>query len=203
MKKSNPYFEWLCDQVNCESYKGEDYTMVLRSLYDTPFNYIIDKDANRYDDGISLQKEYVGRMKGRPYDTDISPRERLEFSIHYGCSILEMLIALSRRMSFIMDECDIDSSPQRWFWEMMDNLGLRTFSDSNMMFSSDVYSFAKVNDVLSTLIDRKYAKNGGNGGLFPVLKPNKNHRKLEIWYQMMEYFGEKYEEIPHLNDENL
>lgn len=195
MNHDKGYFDWLCSQVDCESNRSKDYELILNNLFDIPFTYVNDMDANRYIDGEMLQKCFVLLQKNgecrTPSDIPMSHEDHVKYGVHWFCSVLEMMIALTKRISFIMDGYIMDNTIPRWFWEMMSNLKLQTYSDRNMMFMSDVYSFVSVQETISKFIFRKYKKNG-EGGLFPLMNPEKDQRKVEIWYQMMDYLKENY-----------
>lgn len=100
------------------------------------------------------------------------------------CSVLEVLCALSFRC-----ERDIMGEPgsyddARWFWKMLENLGL-------LEYENDIFDEEDVDYILSTWLDRHFAYNG-NGSIFPVLHAKRDQRKLEIWYQMADYIDENY-----------
>jgi len=96
-----------------------------------------------------------------------------------GCSFLEMLVALSRRLAF-----QEEREPRDWFWEMMDNLGLAKHTDDYD------YSEEEVNDILDRVIWRTYYTNG-EGGLFPLRHASADQRHIELWYQMCAYLLER------------
>ena len=95
--------------------------------------------------------------------------------------MLEMLVALADRMSYYADG--------DWFWEMIENLGLLPYNDSNFYDDKYVGNYS-VSRILVTFLGRKYLKNG-TGGLFPLQHTRKDQRRVELWYQMCEYLEEK------------
>lgn len=95
-----------------------------------------------------------------------------------GCSMLEMLIGLSRRLSF-----EAEGESRDWFWTLINNLALR--SDDKNPILVEV-----VDATLERVIWRTYNPDG-SGGLFPLRRAHKNQRKVEIWYQLSAYLLER------------
>jgi hypothetical protein len=97
-----------------------------------------------------------------------------------GCSMLEMLIGLSRRLSY-----EAEGSAFAWFWKMVDNLGLYNYTD-------DIYEISiaeEVDEALDRINDRTYEWDG-RGGLFPLDDAMKDQRTTELWYQKEAYLLE-------------
>ena len=164
------YFLWLCGLVDIGA-TDHGRRELLWILFNEKFVYKIPKDDNRAADGLDL-------------------RERWRKGFHYNapCSVLEMLIALAYRMDFNISEVGEPEKPGKWFWEMIENLRLEEFTgrksiDKDVMFQNM--------SILDTWLQRTYHPNG-RGGLFPLRNPQKDQRKVEIWYQMMFYIMENY-----------
>lgn len=147
---------------------GRSYTKVLKRLFDTPFEYTIYMDKNRYSDGLSL-------------------RARLGFEdIEDECSVLEMMVALALRIEedLMTDPKYGDRTPQ-WFWKMFASLGL-------IRYDNDHYDEETVDGIVDDFIDREYAPNG-KGGLFTFRqKTIYDPREAEIWDQAMWWISEYY-----------
>lgn len=131
-------------------------------------------DENRAIDGMALREQFIDEEAEYPYATDAW--------MGLACSVLEMLIALSRRVAFEADEGD----PRKWFWELMHNLRLDSYSDATHLSTAE---HREVNHILETLMLRSYDRNG-DGGLFPLRDPAKDQRRVDIWYQMNAYLIE-------------
>lgn len=89
--------------------------------------------------------------------------------------MLELLIGLSRRLSF-----EEDGDSRRWFWQLLTNVNLAQYNDKEKL------PLATVDEVLQRVIWRTYNTNG-IGGLFPLNNPSKDQREVELWYQMSAY----------------
>lgn len=165
------YLNWLYAQIDdvAETNKSNTHWNLAALLYKKEFVWFIPNDDNRVEDGRYLRHEFIEDLGLFDVDPDW---------MALGCSVLEMLIALSRRMSFLAD-----GEPRDWFWHMIDNLALR-YNDRRKIPE------AFVDDVLTTLICRTY-KRTGHGGLFPLRRARHDQREVEIWSQLSAYLTER------------
>ena len=83
--------------------------------------------------------------------------------------------------------CDVWSERH---WEIIENLGLKRYDD-DQFGDNFVRCKIEIREILSMLNNRSYKRNGV-GGMFPLLFPEKNQKKVEIWYQMQAYINEEY-----------
>ena len=113
------YFTWLYSQVGTVRLKNPSRThwSLLRQLFKKEFIWIVPNDDNRVGDGRDLRHEFL-------HEKELDDEVTVDW-LELGCSMLEMLIGLSRRLSF-----EADGEPQNWFWTLLDNVGLEIFSDS-------------------------------------------------------------------------
>jgi hypothetical protein len=162
------YFSWLYSQVESVSVAdpSKTYWEILKQLYSTEFLWIIPNDDNRAEDGKALRHEFIS--KEGLVDVDYHWME-------LGCSMLELMIGLSRVLSF-----QADGEASNWFWELMENLGLERFNDNTFIPVEDV------NEILMGVIWRIYNRDG-RGGLFPLRKAREDQRDVELWYQLQYY----------------
>lgn len=166
------YLEWLYEQIGF--YKGNPrlkHWKLLAHMLKKEFVWLIPNDDNRVEDGRDLRYQFV-RAAGL---------RKVEASwMGMGCSILEMIIGVSRRLSF-----EAEGEPREWFWHLMDNLRISNVSDRHYnTYSEDV------EEKLEILIWRNYEYNG-RGGLFPLEEPTQDQRDVEIWYQLSAYLLER------------
>jgi hypothetical protein len=167
--------------INKGRYKNSSYQKLLSYLYTKPFIYTIVTDENRAEDGIGLRYRFGD-------EKDINDEVIEKYISNRECSVLEMLVALSIRCEkHIMDEPGQEDNTGKWFWGMIENLGLNAMDDNN----SD---YAKINRVLDIWMNRKYFPNG-KGGLFTVSNRKPDLRKVEIWYQMCWHLDEILERV--------
>lgn len=169
------YFEWLYSQVGDPRIKNPNrtYWKLLLQLYKKEFIWFVPNDDNRIEDGRDLRFEFVDAVGLQDVDPDW---------VRLGCSMLELLIGLSRRLAF-----EAEGEPRDWFWDLIANIGLINFTDSWMKQRE---SEERVDMVLDRVIYRTYDYDG-HGGLFPLQHTNNDQRKVELWYQLSEYVLER------------
>lgn len=180
-KFKEAYFEWICQLMTDNEYAPvSSYRKLLRHLHRIDFSYTMSTDSNRAEDGIELryrfgyENGYMGAIVATYLDN--SP-----------CTMLEMMVALAIRCEeHIMDDPDIGNRTGKWFWEMIQSLGLIDMDDSH-------FDPRYVESIISVFTDRKYKRNGA-GGLFTIKDTGKDLRKYEIWYQMCWYLNENMRE---------
>lgn len=162
------YYLWLNSLVN-----DGNYDKLIRYLYEHEYRWQFTLDSNRAAGGVNLRNEFAYEQGIDVQDVRSGP-----------CSILEMLIALTKRMVEIltMDVCD-------WFWDLMRNLGLDRYDDRN-------FDEIAVGYILDVWLNRAYDSHG-NGSLFPLSNYTGDCRNLDIWGQMNAWIEEQY---PHSNE---
>lgn len=166
------YFTWLYGRVGSVKLRNraKSFWSLSRQLFRKEFVWFVPNDDNRAADGKLLRLEFL---------TD----EELEVDdewVNMGCSMFELLIALSRRLAF-----ETDSEPRAWFWHLIQVLDLQEYNDR--VWDGD--SETKVEEVLDRVIFRNYEADG-SGGLFPLQRPQRDQRGVELWYQLSAYLLE-------------
>ena len=167
------YLAWLYSQVGSIDTKSPTltYWSLFRQMLSTEFVWIVPNDDNRVEDGRDLRDEFFVDAEFHEVDPDW---------MNLGCSFLELLIGLSRRLSFASDR-----EPRDWFWTMLDNIELTSWNDANYARRDP----SEVAEILDCIIWRRYNPDG-RGGLFPLRYPKEDQTKLELWYQLNEYLLE-------------
>lgn len=167
------YFKWLYSLVASPRLKNPARTFwsLLRDLYKREFVWYVPNDDNRKEDGRDLRQEFLELHDIYDPDPDWLDLE---------CSMLEMLIAMSRRISF-----QVDGDPRDWFWHMLENVDLQKYSDSKY----DNRARRDIQQALEIIVERKYAPTG-RGGLFPLRNAREDQREVELWYQLSAYLIE-------------
>lgn len=162
------YFNWLLSLIRRNS--KNDHIALFEHMYKYPFEWFVPNDDNRAEDGRLLREDFLE-------DTgEYADNEWLELD----CSMLELVIGISNRAAF-----ETDTTMSVWFWELLANLSLSEFVDQYY----DITAEREVDKILNMLNKRNYDYNG-LGGLFPLIDPGKDQRKVEIWYQMSAYLLE-------------
>lgn len=167
------YLRWLyslvADPDNGD--KRQSYWNLLRQMFTTEFWWLVPNDDNRMQDGCALRQEFIDELGIEDVDPDW---------INMGCSVLELAIGLARRLEF-----EADGQPHYWFWELMENIGVRRFHDGVVRYPTE-----HVEEVLHGIIFRQYSYHG-HGGFFPLRGPCNDQRKVELWYQLSAYVLER------------
>jgi hypothetical protein len=156
------YFEWLISQINVQGTRT--FYDLFEVLFTIEFDWTVPHDKNRVQDGLDLRTEFSNGQKIR---------------FNKRATVLEVLIALSRRLAFIAG-----GRAEDWAWQLLSNLRLNKMTDP---FTEN--KARKVNNILETLIWRQYREDG-SGGFFPLNWPDQDQTQVEIWYQMQKYVSE-------------
>jgi hypothetical protein len=117
------------------------------------------------EDGLDLRTEFLG---GSHYEV-----------LQQGVSVLEVLVALSRRLAF-----NADGDPDKWAWQLIVNIGLAKFKDPLRIVDK-----AAIEDILEKMIWRQFERDG-RGSFFPLRYAKEDQTKTELWYQMNAYINE-------------
>ena len=166
MKMTNArYFGWLVRKT-CDD--RPEHVALMKILHKKVFYSLIENDDNRAADGIALREDYAREKMGNE-----------PVSMEDPCSVLEMLIALAIRMEFMLSDYKHSDRTDKWFWEMITNLGLGHYPDTEI----------PTDEIIENFIMRKYNTNG-KGGLFPLKRNHDDQRNVEIWYQLAAYIDE-------------
>jgi hypothetical protein len=163
------YYEWLISHIKVGPQK--EYYELFELLHNTEFTWFIPNDDNRIGDGEQLRNHFMRSVHDRRY----TPGDlKLEW-----ISVLEVIIALSRRLEFIAG-----GDAPSWAWRLIKNLGLNKMPDPLSVRKTE-----KIKATLEDLIWRQYEPTG-HGGFFPLKRTINDQTKVEIWYQMQEYVME-------------
>lgn len=169
MTVDDRYFNWLVNIISSEELM-ETNSKLLSTLHHVEFK-CEDMDMNMREHGIELRKEFAMWL-------DLSNRA-YSYLMTRPCSVLEMLVALSKKMEDIMHNTTYGDRTWLWFWGMISNLQLKNCIDYR-------YNEREVLDKLIIFMSRNYEKDGF-GGLFCVENAEYDMTKLSIW-QQMNYF---------------
>lgn len=159
--REHRYLRWLESQIATE--KEKNFHELFEILHSKEFIWIVPNDDNRVEDGLEIRFEFYRRHN----------------ALSRGCSVLEVIIGLSRRLAFAAG-----GNQEDWAWQIIENLELHKMSGHIGKIRSE-----RIEEILETLIWRNYLPNG-QGGFFPLAWSEKDQRRIEIWYQMCAYIDE-------------
>ena len=166
------YLIWLYSQNGNPKLRNrsKSHWSLTRQLFKKEFVWFVPNDDNRVEDGRDLRLEFLQECG---LDAD-------EEWLSMGCSMLELLIGLSRRLAF-----ETEGQPRVWFWHLIQVLNLFQYNDLEYNDQAE----ATIDEVLNRVIFRTYDARG-NGGLFPLRRPRRDQREVELWYQASAYLLE-------------
>jgi hypothetical protein len=158
------YFQWLISQIEIPRRNSNTYFDLFDRMFESEFVWTVPHDDNRVQDGLDLRNEFLNGT---------------HHIFERGASILEVLIALSRRIAFTAG-----GYAPIWAWQLIENLRLNKASDPLVGAKA-----IRVEETLYALIWRTYDRDG-QGGFFPLNNTVDDQTKVEIWYQMHAYVNE-------------
>jgi hypothetical protein len=166
------YFEWMYHLV-CDGpcANGRSWRKLLHFLNETEFISRLKRDSNRASDGVDLRYRFV-------YENSYDTHAAGEYLGEQPSSVLEVMVALALRCEEqIMTDPGEGDRTDKWFWDMIDSLGLSSLHDGR--FNRNI-----AESVITRFLNREYDPDG-RGGLFTIEGCHDDLRNVEIWYQMM------------------
>jgi hypothetical protein len=167
------YLGWLEANLRDKYANRKPYWGLVNLMFDTEFRWYIPMDENRMVDGLDLRVEFA-------YKINVSPQ--VMKALGPG-SFLEVLIGLSRRLAFVAG-----GQPPGWAWHLFTNLELDRFSDPLTRAKQ-----RKAEEIMRVAMERTYLPDG-TGGFFPLVWPDGDQTKIELWYQMHAFIEELHSE---------
>ena len=182
----------------CKSYLGwlrekSDISGELsRVLFETDFEWSIKEDEIRVKDALELRKIYaesVGTLENKS-KRDI---DRIWKSIYGKCCVFELLVSIAKHIDEMVNEGAEDSMIPVFMKIMVDNVGWTDKDDEDFDFRPEqTEQFWKARS--DQFIQRKYGKNGKNGGIFVVKSRSVNFIEMGLWMQMNAWLAENLNE---------
>lgn len=174
------YFAYLCEIVCVDGrYTDESYWILAEELWNTDYTWVLEYDENRAKSVNILRYRYLEDGGKELYSKKPS--------------VLEVLIMLSDVMFDLLDEMDDEDRRPMYFWEMIDNLGLSSFTDGlfrDFPERRDRY-IRKIRKKIDIWLRREFEYDG-RGSPFPLKDPRKSQINAELWDQMNQYIIENY-----------
>lgn len=168
------YRDWLLSITGTRPSWGfsNTYRSLLNQLHRKIFYWSVLNDDNRIEDGYRFREEFRSLHGGDP--------------IHGDCTLLEVILSLSDKLTFEMDEYESDS--RDWFWTLLMNAELLDFDD--YVYDNNIDTTYNVDVALDNILKRRYSYDGV-GGFFPLKNPSEDQRGVELWYQLSAYVIEQ------------
>lgn len=175
----NAYRNWIMTTMHMER-----HGILMDLMADTPFEWSrkLPRDSDRATDGRYLRYRFSSESGEPVPDSWIGEK--------WPCSFLEFLVALSYAIvDRISYEPGNPDQATELFWELLGNANLDVYDDERML-RENMLAYYYASETMGKIMGRRYDYNG-NGGLFPLRKPEMDQREVEIWYQANAYMIEK------------
>lgn len=174
---NDPYFAWLCEKAKIGEQYGKPYVRLAQELHSVPFHpgKKIHMDENRVYDGFAMRVRFMSKYGEVGSSTNRG-----------ACTMLEFLVGLASKMSFLMGEENQPSKTAEYFWHLIRNLRLLKLKDDDF---DELHGELLVEDAVQRVQERNYGYDG-DGGLFPLRRATMDQRNVEIWYQMQAWLSE-------------
>lgn len=179
------YFQYLYKLVRP---MPRTYYKLCKELHNKKYKWSIRNDDNRCNDGINLRDTFIQQSSLDETHLEVQALTKGD------CTLFEMMVALAQRMDYELSDLIAPANrTNRYFFEMLKNLGLEEYTDGYLIGDRlDYASEAEIDEILEDLINRTYSYDG-EGSLFPLKQRYpKDMAKTEVWYQMMLYINENY-----------
>ncbi len=161
------YIQWIRRFVGAEG-----YTDLSQSMAFMPFRSDIMMDRNRMLDGEELRNIFSNET-GIALYSDIR-----------GCSVLEFLAALAKRVNDTYALVGVDEA----FRMFLHNMDLDRCDDEWFVGQRDPECY--IQDRCDIMMDRLFNPDGTNGGLF-IVRHHDDIRPSEWWWQMQYWLNEQ------------
>lgn len=171
------YFNWVVHKVMAvtDPNPRRTYWLLFERMFNKPFEWYVLNDDNRVMDGLELRDLFADDGNSWGEST---------FPVQAPCSMLEMMIGMSRRLAFFSGNGEL---VDKWFHQLLRNTGLSHYTDE--VLAQDLGLVDEVEFIFDRIIYRKYDYTG-EGGLFPLESPHQDQRLVELWYQAQSYLLE-------------
>lgn len=167
------YRMWLNNKVNTPSHPLTPYSQIMAFLFRAPFTPAYPGDDNRVGDIRDLRSQFAN--EGKLENLEYMGIQELE------PTMLELMISMSIRINTFASS---DEDISKYFWDMMESLGLANMDDGK-------FNYSDASKIIMKFNDRLYSKNG-RGSLFWIKKFNDNGydaTKLDLWTQSQAYLN--------------
>jgi len=172
------YKDWLINELRtCKDGVLLPYKRLLNLLWAKEFYGILPHDENRATDGVLLRTQYAKELHIDETEMDFG-----------CCRVLEALFGIAFRMSHELygSQWAEDWDIRNLFWVLIENLGLKGFTDTNNCKDRSI----QIHEILDRWLAREYSSDG-TGSIFPI-SCGKDMRKVEIWTQMGLYLRNRW-----------
>lgn len=167
------YYSWLCNIIEAGSPHYIQYVSLLQILDNISYVYRHPMDYNRLMDAYNLRREFANHPIFPGSAADVKP-----------VSVFEVLVALSKKMDEDILSEPGQNRPAKWFWTMLNNLGLMIYPDYSL--NAD-----EIRVKVDNWLEGRFMPNG-SGSPFPLINPYRDQRCVDMWSQMNDWVNENW-----------
>lgn len=158
-----------------------DHSMLLFTLYNKDYYYDLNipLDGCRGEDGLDIRRSYLEHY-GDGF-------EAIELELR-TCSVLEWLLGMAIRCEEqIMRDDEEGNRTSLWFWSMLDNMDISSFTDDIW----NVQSRVVVNSIVDDILLRNFPSDG-SGSPFPLRESCEDITKCDWWRALNLWLHENF-----------
>ena len=184
------YLCYLMNRIGLEAEGDNGYLLLCGTLQEIEFLPQTAMDENRSSECMDLRNdfaeyEYPDDSKAQTYAEDM-----LDGRYGENGTMLELLTVISEKMAFEMCDSQYEASTRKWFLEILGNCGVnRHWYNKNFEDEGNQHAIILI---MNKVMFRQTGWDG-EGGLFPLVYPQYDQRKVELIIQMNNYLEENYE----------
>ena len=185
------YLCYLMNRVGLEAEGPDGYLRLCETLQNTEFVPQTAMDENRCRECMDLRRDFV--MFDHKAETPEIQQEILDILdgiFGENGTMIELLTVLAEKMGFELCDSEFEASTRKWFTEMLVNCGVYDYATNECFEREGTEEI--VLDAMNTVIFNKIGWDG-EGGLFPLVYPKYDQRKVELVIQMNNYLEENYD----------
>lgn len=181
------YLCYLMNRVGLEAEGDGGYLRLCEVLQSIEYLPQTDMDENRCGECMDLRRDFTQRYYA---GEDQGILDILDGTYGENGTMMELLSVMAEKMAFEVCDSEYEASTRKWFLEMMVNCGVYNYAENSRFEEADAESI--VRDAMDTVIFKKIGWDG-EGGLFPLMYPKYDQRKVELVIQMNNYLEENYD----------
>ena len=182
------YFKWQMNKVNVSDDEN-GYSYLCAILHEILFYPLVDMDENRWFEARRYRWDYAAEHGYSEIWQQDEMANQLDETLG-GCTVFELLISLAEKMKFETEDGPYDATTEKWFEELISNMGLETYT--NREFNENEEAYFEAEEKIQRMIFRRY-RASGEGGLFPLRFPRQDQRGVELAIQLNDYLAENYD----------
>ena len=184
------YLCYLMNRIGLEAEGDNGYLRLCETLQEIEFLPQTDMDENRCSECMDIRRDYAAHDYPDDDEGQMIAEAVLDATYGENGTMLELLTVISEKMAFEMCDSQYEASTRKWFLEILGNCGLEKHW-YNENFKDETNEEA-IREVMNAVIFHKTGWDG-EGGLFPLVYPQYDQRKVELIIQMNNYLEENYE----------